>query len=164
MFDTAPTGHTLRLLELPLSYSQQIARKAEGDRMSPEEDAEGRRMKEALSVLRDPAHTLSAFVVYPEATPIAEAARAAEDLRGIGIETGLVIANQVLPEEACVHPLFRRRYEVQERYLATIPHSFLEARVQPVHLQEQDVIGLDSARTVAREAFGDPERGMATAN
>lgn len=162
VFDTAPTGHTLRLLELPLAYSRQIALKAEGGQAtSVEEDAEGLRTQEALSWLRDASRTVFAFVVYPEATPIAEAARAAEELRAMGIGTGLVIVNQVLPEEACVHPLFQRRHEMQERHLATISGVFPGARVQTVYLQEQDVIGLDSARKVAREAFGTPGRGMA---
>ena len=155
VFDTAPTGHTLRLLELPLSYSQQIAAKAlGGQETSSEEDAEARRMQEALTLLRDPARTTFAFVVYPEATPIAEAARASEELREIGLETSLVIVNQVLPEAACVHPLFRKRHEMQQRYLRVIPEEFPGAEVRPVHLQKQDVIGLDAIQCVADEAFG----------
>ncbi|MDA8345393.1 MAG: ArsA family ATPase [Thermaerobacter sp.] len=155
VFDTAPTGHTLRLLELPLSYSQQIAAKAlGGQETSADEDAEARRMQEALQLLRDPARTTFAFVVYPEATPIAEAARASEELREIGLGTSLVIVNQVLPEEACVHPLFRKRYEMQQRYLQQVPTDFPGAEMRPVHLQERDVIGLDAVLRAADEAFG----------
>lgn len=155
VFDTAPTGHTLRLLELPLSYSQQIAAKVQGGQeTSAGEDAEARRMQEALQLLRDPARTTFAFVVYPEATPIAEAARASHELREIGLETSLVIVNQVLPEKACVHPLFRKRHEMQEHYLQQVQTDFPCAEVRPVHLQERDVIGLDAVLRAADEAFG----------
>lgn len=155
VFDTAPTGHTLRLLELPLSYSQQIAAKAlGGQETSAEEDAEARRMQAALQLLRDPARTTFAFVVYPEATPIAEAARASEELGEIGLKTSLVIVNQVLPEEACIHPLFQKRFAMQQRYIQQVPKDFPNAEVRPVHLQERDVIGLDAVLRAANEAFG----------
>ncbi len=155
VFDTAPTGHTLRLLQLPLSYSQQIATKARGGQETGSaEDAEAGRMREALALLGDASQTTFAFVVYPEATPIAEAARASQELREIGLETSVVIANQVLAQEVCVHPLFRRRYEMQQRYLDEIPERFPGAKVRPVHLQERDVIGLDAILRVAGEAFG----------
>ena len=160
VFDTAPTGHTLRLLQLPLSYSRQIAAKAlGGQETSPDEDAEARRMQEALALLRHPARTTFAFVVYPEATPIAEAARASAELREIGLKTSLVLVNQVLPEEVCVHPLFRRRYEMQQRYIQEVPASFPGAEVRPVLLQERDVIGGQAVLRAANEAFG----GMETA-
>jgi len=155
VFDTAPTGHTLRLLQLPLSYSQQIAAKAQGgQKAGAAEDAEAGRMREALALLGDAGQTTFAFVVYPEATPIAEAARASEELREIGLETSLVIANQVLAQEVCVHPLFRQRYEMQQKYLKEIPERFPGAQVQRVHLHERDVIGLDAILRVAGEAFG----------
>ncbi|MDA8344214.1 MAG: ArsA family ATPase [Thermaerobacter sp.] len=158
VFDTAPTGHTLRLLQLPLSYSQQIAAKALGGQAtSTDEDAEARRMEEALKLLRDPARTTFAFVVYPEATPIVEAARASSELREIGLQTSLVLVNQVLPEEVCVHALFRRRYEMQQQYLQEVPASFPGAEVRPVHLQERDVIGVDAVLRAADEAFGGME-------
>lgn len=158
VFDTAPTGHTLRLLQLPLSYSRQIAAKAlGGQETSAEEDAEARRMQEALTLLRDPSRTTFAFVVYPEATPIAEAARASAELREIGLKTSLVLVNQVLPEEVCVHPLFHRRYEMQRRHLQEVPAVFPGAEVRPVLLQERDVIGARAVLRAADEAFGGGE-------
>lgn len=159
VFDTAPTGHTLRLLALPLSYSQQIAAKAQaGHETSSAEEAEAHRMKEALALLRDPSRTAFVFVVYPEATPILEATRASEELREIGLQTTLVVVNQVLPEEACVHPLFQRRYQMQQNHIKTIPGKFPGAEVRPVRLQERDVIGYEAVRQVAEELFGQPLR------
>ncbi len=158
VFDTAPTGHTLRLLQLPISYSRQIAAKAlGGQETGADEDAEARRMQDALTLLRDPSRTTFAFVVYPEATPIAEAARASAELREIGLETSLVLVNQVLPAEVCVHPLFQRRYEMQQRHLQEVSASFPGAEVRPVLLQERDVIGVRAVLCAAGEAFGGSE-------
>lgn len=154
VFDTAPTGHTLRLLELPLSYSEQLAVQAHGSAESAEVDRrEAARFQQALALLRDPARTLFSFVVYPEATPLVEAERAAADLRAIGLQTGLVVVNQVLPEEVCVHPLFRKRFEMQQRYLREIPSRFPDAEVRTAPLQEREVIGLDAVRRLAAVVF-----------
>ena len=154
VFDTAPTGHTLRLLELPLSYSQQLAVKAQGSEESAAVDRqEAARFQQALALLRDPRRTVFSFVVYPEATPLAEAERAARDLRGIGLQTALIVVNQVLPEEACIHPLFRKRFEMQQRYLREIPSRFPGAQVCSAPLQARDVIGLDAVRHMAEAVF-----------
>jgi len=161
VFDTAPTGHTLRLLELPLSYSEQLAVKAHGSEESAAVDRrEAERFHQALALLRDPAQTLFSFVVYPEATPLAEAERAAGDLRGIGLQTALVVVNQVLPEEVCIHPLFRKRFEMQQRYLREIPSRFPGAEVRIAPLQARDVIGLDSVRQMAEAVFGRQPAGF----
>jgi len=155
VFDTAPTGHTLRLLELPLSYSDQLAVKAHGSAESGGADQrEAARLHQALALLRDPSRTLFSFVVYPEATPLAEAERAAGDLRRMGMQTALVLVNQVLPEEVCTHPFFRKRFEMQQRYLREVPSRFPGAVVRAVPLQERDVIGLHSVRRMAETVFG----------
>lgn len=143
VFDTAPTGHTLRLLGLPLSYSQQIAVKAQGSEESRAVDQEeAATMHRAMAMLQDRHTTTFAWVVYPESTPIQEAHRGAQDLRTIGIETGAVIVNQVLPEEVCVHPLFKKRYAMQQRYIANLGEQFPGATIVKVPLQAEDVIGL----------------------
>ncbi len=143
VFDTAPTGHTLRLLALPLSYRQQIAVKAQGSDESREVDQEETdRMQQAMMVLQDARRTMFSWVVYPESTPIHEAQRGAEDLLTMGIKTGTVMVNQLLPEAACVHPLFRKRYEMQQRYLNNVGRQFPGALIVEVPLQDHDVRGL----------------------
>ena len=155
VFDTAPTGHTLRLLELPLAYSEQLAVKAHGSVVSAGvHRREAARLQQALALLRDPARTLFSFVVYPEATPLAEAQRAAAELGAIGLQSRLVVVNQVLPEEVCVHPLFRKRWEMQQRYWREIPSRFPGAEVRSAPLQEREVIGLDRVRRLAAAVFG----------
>ncbi len=155
VFDTAPTGHTLRLLALPLSYGQQIAAKARGSEESREVDqAETRRMQQAMTVLQDAAQTTFSWVVYPESTPIQEARRGTEALLALGIKTGTVMVNQLLPEAACVHPLFRKRYAMQQRYLEHVGEQFPGALITKVPLQEQDVIGIAAVERFVEKIWG----------
>lgn len=143
VFDTAPTGHTVRLLSLPLSYQQQLQVKAAGMEESRSvDDAEAATMAQALAVLRDPRQTIWAWVVYPEATPIREAQRGAADMDALGVHTAWVFVNQVLPEAACVHPLFRQRYVMQQGYLDGLSDQFPGAVQIPVPLLATDVVGL----------------------
>jgi arsenite-transporting ATPase len=162
VFDTAPTGHTLRLLSLPLSYRQQLAAKVLGREADGVADqAEVRRMADALSRLRDPSHTMFAWVVIPEATPIREAARAAAELAGIGIPARLVLANKVLPEEACTHPLFRKRYELQQGHIHSLPSHFPGSEVVAVPLQRGEVVGADALEALLDSAPGLGQLGLA---
>jgi arsenite-transporting ATPase len=155
VFDTAPTGHTLRLLALPLAYSRQLAAKVStGRALEVGEAAEQARLGEAIRRLRDPDRTLFALVVLPEGPPIAEGTRAAADLASLGMGPRLVIANQVLPRAVCVHPLFQKRRALEERYLGTLPARFPGVRVQVGPLQAEEVLGLPAIRRLAAEVFG----------
>jgi arsenite-transporting ATPase len=157
VFDTAPTGHTLRLLALPLDYRDQLSVKAHVSEESASVDAaELARMSAALEVVRDPALTTLALVLYPETTPIAETQRAAADLAGLGIATGLIVANQVLPEEVCVNPFFRNRRAMQVSHLERLPVVFPGVDVSLLPLQPEDVRGLPVLREVGAQLYGVP--------
>ena len=136
VFDTAPTGHTLRLLTLPFDYSQQVelmvTTTKDGNALRTETRARFDRMIERL---RDPQRTTFAFVLYPEFTPMVEAHRAMLDLKAAGIPTQLVVANQVIPADQTANPFFARRRNMQMGYLDEIetlfersPHDAATAR------------------------------------
>ena len=154
IFDTAPTGHTMRLLELPIDWSRQLDVKVfasvEGD---VADDVAKARFAGVIDMMRDPARSTFAFVMYPEATPIVEASRAIDELASLGIPLGLVVANMVLPEDACRTPFALARRQMQQAYLGEIEARFA-APVLEVPLLDGEVIGLDRLTDLLAPAMG----------
>jgi arsenite-transporting ATPase len=106
ILDTAPTGHTLLLLDATESYHREIARKASD---LPDE------VRQLLPRLRDGAFTRVLVVTLPEATPVHEAAMLQADLRRAQIEPFAWVINQSFAESDSHDPLLaaRGRNEVQ---------------------------------------------------
>ena len=154
IFDTAPTGHTVRLLELPVDWSKHIEESAKGAGqtcMGPVQAIQSSKEKydRAIALLRDPARTTFVFVVQPEETPIAEARRSAAELLTIGIQSSQLIINGILPPEAEAIPFFARRKAMQERYLQAIERDFPLPK-RRMYLLEDEVAGLDVLRAVGQ--------------
>jgi arsenite/tail-anchored protein-transporting ATPase len=143
VFDTAPTGHTLRLLELPIDWSRQIDIKvfASVD-TSAADDVAKAQFSRVIEMMRDPGQSTFAFVMYPEATPIVEASRAIAELQSLGIPLGLVVANMVLPDEASRTPYARARWRMQQSYLADIERRF-DVPILEIPLLDGEVVGLE---------------------
>ena len=160
VFDTAPTGHTMRLLELPMDWSQQINVKvfASVD-SSAADDVAKQRFAQVIEMMRDPAQSTFAFVMYPEATPIVEAWRAAQELATVGIEPGLVVANLVIPVEAATTPFVQARRTMQEEYLVEIGARFA-APLLEIPLLPQEVRGLALLAELGTQVLGIPERNL----
>ncbi len=142
VFDTAPTGHTLRLLELPMDWSKQIDVKifASVDTAAADDVAK-QRFGKVIEMMRDPQQSAFAFVMYPESTPILEAWRAARELSAVGIRPSLVVANMVIPPEQATTPFTRSRRSMQEKYLAEIAERFQVPVVQ-IPLLSHEIKGL----------------------
>jgi len=155
VFDTAPTGHTLRLLELPLDWSEQIRLKAgataamsAGDRLQKD------RFDQAFSAMRDPELTTFSFVMYPESTPILEAYRASQELAAIGVATQLVVANLLIAEEQATTPFFQNRRQLQLGYLDDMRRRFAGATLLMVPMMDSDIRGVDKLDMLDKIVFG----------
>ncbi|MHB1686426.1 MAG: ArsA family ATPase [Ignavibacteriaceae bacterium] len=134
IFDTAPTGHTLRLLELPFDYSDQVSMMVTTNQKSQEaKSVTQKRFDRVIARMKDPEQSIFSFVVYPESTPVIEAYRAMLDLKEAGIQTQFVVANQVLEPEYCTNEFFIKRRKMQEKYLKEIRPKFqLPVTVMPL--------------------------------
>ncbi|MGZ8571206.1 MAG: TRC40/GET3/ArsA family transport-energizing ATPase [Actinomycetota bacterium] len=154
VFDTAPTGHTLRLLELPVEWSKQLDVKvfASVDTAAADDVAK-ERFGDVVDMMRDPERSTFAFVMYPESTPILEAHRMAQELRTLGIEPGLVVANMVIPADQATGPFARARRAMQTRYLAEIRERFA-VPILRIPLLPYEVKGLDLLDRLGREMLG----------
>ena len=123
VLDTAPTGHTLLLLDATEAYHREIARKA-GD--LPEE------VRELLPRLRDPAWSRVLIVTVPEPTPVHEAADLQSDLRRAGIEPFAWVVNQSLAASGTRDPLLAARAAGEGPFLREVSeHHASRAAVVP---------------------------------
>lgn len=154
IFDTAPTGHTLRLLELPIDWSKQLEIKTFVSTGETEVDKITKsRFKEVIDMIQDIDQTTFSFVMYPESTPIEEAARAMEELLTIGVSTSLIVANLILPASITTNDYLKQRKAMQDRYLAEMDKRFTAPIVQ-LPLLVDDLIGKEKLRTAGQRLYG----------
>jgi arsenite-transporting ATPase len=153
VFDTAPTGHTLRLLELPVDWSQQLDVKifASVETIAADDVAK-QRFGKVIEMMGDPDQSTFAFVMYPEATPILEAWRAARELVTVGIRPGLVVANMVIPPEQANTPFTHARRLMQEKYLAEIADRF-HLPVMQIPLLPYEIKGLPMLAELGEQIY-----------
>jgi arsenite/tail-anchored protein-transporting ATPase len=170
VFDTAPTGHTLRLLSLPelmtawvdgmvkrreTAHQLNQMWKTDGQESRLEDDpvyrvlAERRRkFAVARRLLLDRGTTSFVFVLIPEKLPILETRKAVDVLGKHKIPIAGLVVNRVLPEAPEGSFLLRRK-EQERLYLAEIEREFRALHRQYVPMLDQDVRGVETLRTVA---------------
>ncbi len=138
IFDTAPTGHTIRLLELPSGWSEEIS-KGGGTCIGPSSSLTGAKAKydEALAYLRDGKKTSFIFVLKPEHLSIVETRRSSDELAKLGIRTSLLIVNGVLPDEAATDLFFNKVKAQQQMELGRIDAEFCRHQASPVPVKRR---------------------------
>ncbi len=156
VFDTAPTGHTLRLLELPVEWNKQLEIKTFTTTGETEVDKITKsRFKEVIDLLQDPKKSTFSFVMYPESTPIEEASRAIDELQTIKVPTSLIIANLVIPESVVTNDYLRQRKAMQEKYLGIMEKRF-NAPIVTLPLLTEDLMGKDNLVEAGLLLYGKP--------
>ena len=111
VLDTAPTGHTILLLDSALAYHREVTRQTSG---MPEA------VENLLPRLRDPEFTRVLIVTLPEATPVHEAAQLQRDLRRAEIEPYAWVINNSLSPLNVTDPLLLERQQNEARYIREV--------------------------------------------
>jgi arsenite-transporting ATPase len=166
VFDTAPTGHTLRLIRMPelmeawiraLSRSRRAMLGVEGDDKSDpiltslSERLE--RLRELRARMMSGRTTGFVLVLVPERLPIEETARALEQLDEAGVRVGGVVVNRVLPP-ASDDPFLTARRAQERVYLDEIETRFARQRRVRIPQLERDVYGIQALERISQYLLG----------
>lgn len=157
LFDTAPTGHTLRMLQLPSAWSQFISENTHGasclGQLSGLEDKK-EIYRRAVDTLSDPNQTTLVLVARPEKAPLAEAARASDELKALGVHNQLLIMNGVL--EAPEDPLSAEFIALQQTAMTQIPKVLADVETLWIPLKPFNMTGVDQIRAFLDATWKNP--------
>jgi arsenite-transporting ATPase len=141
VLDTAPTGHTLLLMDATGAYHRQVTREFAGSGAA--------RMITPLMRLQDPTYTRIVLVTLPEVTPVSEAAGLQEDLRRARIEPYAWVINRSLLGSGTRDPLLAARLQGESAQVARVAEG-LAPRAFLVPWVATPPVGVQALRALAR--------------
>jgi arsenite-transporting ATPase len=149
IFDTAPTGHTLRMLQLPSAWSDFISESTHGAScLGQLSGLESKKAiyKQAVETLADRSLTTLILVTRPETAPFKEAERASSELAALSVNNQMLVVNGILTEHS--DALSSSLYEKQQAALAAIPEGLRAFPCFMVPLRAYNVTGLENVRAL----------------
>lgn len=157
VFDTAPTGHTLRLLSLPKAWSGFLAGNDRGAScLGPHSGLKMQeiRFKAALEALNDPARTTVILVTRPDQGAIEEAARTSLQLHELGLNNQRLAINGLFHASDRADAVACAIEDLGQQALAQMPASLLALPQDLVPLRAFDMVGLPALRALLNTAAG----------
>ncbi|MDU2353015.1 MAG: arsenical pump-driving ATPase [Anaerococcus sp.] len=152
IFDTAPTGHTLRMLQLPSAWTNFISESTHGasclGQLSGLED-EKETYKFAVDTLADGKLTSLVLVARPEETPLLEANRASAELSELGINNQILIINGLLSGHD--DEVSKAFYKKQEESLDAMPEGLKDLKTFFIPLRGYNLNSIENLRSLLIE-------------
>nr|WP_305891015.1 arsenical pump-driving ATPase [Methylomonas sp. WSC-7] len=150
VFDTAPTGHTIRLLQLPGAWSGFLEQgKGDASCLGPLAGLEKQRSqyKAAVAALANPQRSRLILVARAQQSTLREVARTHEELNAIGLSQQFLAINGILPESATAQdPLAIAIYQREQRALADMPAGLKNLPMDRIELKPFNLVGLTALR------------------
>ena len=160
IFDTAPTGHTIRLLQLPGAWSGFLdTGKGDASCLGPLAglDKQHDQYRKAVEALCDPARTRLVLVARAQNAALREAAHTHEELAALGLHEQYLVVNGVLPgSEAEKDPLAAAVYAREQLALAQMPDVLKPLPLDQLPLKAFDLVGIEALKQLLRDK-GDAE-------
>ncbi|NHN76204.1 arsenical pump-driving ATPase [Azotobacter chroococcum] len=158
LFDTAPTGHTIRLLQLPGAWSGFLeAGQGDASCLGPLAglDKQRSQYREAVEALADPRRTRLVLVARAQQATLREVARTHEELAAIGLRQQYLVINGVLPDsEGERDPLAAAVCAREQAALEAMPEALRALPCDRIALKPFNLVGLEALRQLLDGASG----------
>ena len=149
IFDTAPTGHTLRMLQLPSAWSTFISESTHGasclGQLSGLEERKGI-YKQAVETLANLSATRLVLVSRPEQAPLKEAARSSQELQSLGINNQILVINGILQQWDETDRVSLQLHDRQQKALANMPAELTDIPTYSVPLRSYNLSNVTNIR------------------
>lgn len=160
VFDTAPTGHTIRLLQLPGAWTGFLeTTKGDASCLGPLSGLEKQRTqyKAAVEALADPLRSRLILVARAQRAPLREVKRTHEELASVGLKNQYLVINGIFPasevkDDELAAAIFKREQEA----LSEIPAELLSLACDQIELKPFNVLGIDALRQLIADGYAAP--------
>ncbi len=164
IFDTAPTGHTIRLLQLPGAWSGFLDEgKGDASCLGPLAGLEKQRAqyRQAVEALADPLRTRLILVARAQQSTLREVARTHEELAKIGLSQQYLVINGALPRsEGVLDPLAAAICTREQTVLSNLPDELRALPSDQIALKPFNLVGLEALRQLLTEAISREVAGI----
>jgi arsenite-transporting ATPase len=152
IFDTAPTGHTLRMLQLPSAWNNFLDENTTGVSCLGQLSGLGDKKdmyEKAVETLSDAAQTTLILVARPQSAPLIEAERASEELLKLGIKNQKLVINGLL--ESHDDAISQEIYREQQNDLSNMPDALTKFETYYIPLRPYNVTGVEKLQLLLKD-------------
>ncbi|TEA48078.1 arsenical pump-driving ATPase [Bacillus sp. BH2] len=153
IFDTAPTGHTLRLLQLPTAWSGFLEESTHGASCLGPLAGLGDKKElysQTVQALSNPNQTMSMLVTRPDSSPLQEAERAAHELKEIGVSNQFLLVNGILKDYVQNDDVSNALFKRQSRALENMAEELKNLPTFEIPLVPFNVTGIENMRKLVQ--------------